>query len=204
MLNIDLFLQIWGGIGYLLAKISLASAGGMNNGRKWYIIGWISYLIGIPAWVILLVSKNNLIVAAIELGSIPSMIFGLITAWKQDTQVNKLFDVVVKFFTFFMIIVGISYSIYSFHGITTFSQILEILATAGFLLGSYLLARNNPTGWLLSALTCICIGILMLLQDKILLVFQQGISLIVVIVGYIKAIQKKLGLYPEPQRWHST
>jgi hypothetical protein len=190
MLNIDLFLQIWGGIGYLLAKILLAFAGGMNNGRKWYIIGWISYLIGIPAWVILLISKNNWIVAAIELGSIPSMVLGLITAWNRDTQVNKLFDMAVKFFTVFMIISGISYSIYYFYGITTSSQILEILATVGFLLGSYLLAKNNPVGWLLSSLTCVCMGILMLLQDKTLLVFQQGISLVVVILGYIKAIQK--------------
>jgi hypothetical protein len=191
MLNIDLFLQIWGGIGYLLAKISLAIAGGMNTGRKWYILGWVSYLIGIPAWVILLVNKNNWIIAAIELGSIPSMILGLVTTWKQDTQVNKIFDMVVKYFTLFMITLGISYSIYYFHGLTTFSQILEILATVGFLLSSYLLARNNPTGWLLSALTCTCMGILMLLQYKILLVFQQGISLIVVVVGYIKAMQKK-------------
>jgi hypothetical protein len=190
MLNIDLFLQIWGGIGYLLAKILLAAAEGMNSGRKWRIIGWISYLIGIPAWVILLASKNNWVVAAIDLGSIPAMILGLVTAWKEDGQVNEIFDIVVKIFTLLMIILGISYSIYYFHGITTFSQILEIFVTFGFLLGSYLLAKNNPIGWLLFALMCICMGILMLLQDKILLVFQQGISLIVVIVGYIKAVQK--------------
>jgi hypothetical protein len=162
----------------------------MNNGRKWRIIGWIFYLMGIPAWVILLAEKNNWVVAAIDLGSIPSMILGLVSAWKQDVQINKIFDMAVKFFTFFMIIAGISYSIYYFHGITTFSQILEILVTFSFLLGSYLLAKNNSAGWLLFALMCICMGILMLLQDKTLLVFQQGISLIVVIVGYIKAIQK--------------
>jgi flagellar motor component MotA len=68
---------------------------------------------------------------------------------------------------------------------------LEIFVTFGFLLGSYLLAKNNPIGWLLFALMCMCMGILMLLQDKTLLVFQQGISLIVVIVGYIKAIKKQ-------------
>jgi hypothetical protein len=192
MLNIDLFLQIWGGIGYLLAKILLAYAEGVNNGRKWRIIGWVSYLAGIPAWVILLVSKNNWVVAAIDLGSIPSMILGLVTTWKQDSKVNETFDIVVKFSTLFMIILGISYSIYYFHGITTFSQILEILVTFGFLLGSYLLAKNNPAGWLLFALMCISMGILMLLQDKTLLVIQQGISLIVVIGGYIKAIQKSL------------
>jgi hypothetical protein len=190
MFTIDLFLQIWGGIGYLLAKILLAFAEGMNNGKKLRIIGWFSYLIGIPAWVILLAGKNNWVVAAIDLGSVPSMILGIIIAWKQDIQVNKIFDIFVKFFTFFMIMLGTIYSIYFFHGITTFSQILEILITFGFLLGSYLLAKRNPAGWLLFALMCTCMGILMLIQDKILLVFQQGISLLVIIIGYIRAIKK--------------
>jgi len=188
MLNIDLFLQIWGGVGYLLAKILLAFAEGMSNGRKLRIIGWFSYLLGIPAWVILLAGKNNWVVAAIELGSIPSMILGIVIAWKQNIQVNKIFDIFVKAFTFFMIALGTFYSIYYFHGITTFSQILEILITFGFLSGSYLLAKKNPAGWLLFALMCICMGILMLIQGKTLLVFQQGISLIVIITGYIRAI----------------
>jgi hypothetical protein len=186
----DLFLQIWGGIGYLLAKVLLAFSEGANNGRKWRIIGWVSYLLGIPAWVILLAGKNNWVVAAIELGSIPSMILGIITAWKQDAQVDKIFNTFVKFFTILMIVLGTSYSIYYFHGITTFSQILEILVTLGFLSGSYLLAKNNPAGWLLFVLMCVCMGILMFIQDKTLLAFQQGISLVVVIVGYIKAAQK--------------
>ena len=54
----------------------------------------------------------------------------------------------------------------------------------------YLLAKNNPIGWLLFALMCTGMGILMLVQDKTLLVFQQGISLIVVIAGYIRAVKK--------------
>jgi hypothetical protein len=191
MLNIDLFLQIWGGVGYLVAKILLAFAEGINNNRKLRIIGWFSYLIGIPAWVILLGWQNNWVVAAIDIGSIPSMILGIIRAWKQDTQVNKAFDVFVKYFTLLMIIIGISYSIYYFQGITTFSQVLEIFVTFGFLLGSYLLAKNNPKGWLLFALMCTCMLILMLIQGKMLLVFQQVISLIVVIYGYIKNIKKK-------------
>ena len=190
MLNIDLLLQIWGGAGYLLAKILLAAAEGASDGRKWRIAGWFSYLIGIPAWVILLVSKNSWIVAAIDLGSIPSMILGIVSAWKKGAKVNKAFDMFVKFFTFFMIMAGISYSIYFFHGITTFSQVLEILITFGFLLGSYLLAKKNPAGWLLFALMCICMGALMFLQGKFLLIFQQGVSLVVVIIGYVKATKK--------------
>jgi hypothetical protein len=190
MLTIDLFLQIWGGIGYLLAKILLASAEGMENGRKLRIIGWFSYLLGIPAWVILLAGKNNWVVASIDLGSIPSMILGIVAAWKQNNQVNKVFDIFVKAFTFVTIILGTIYSIYYFHGITTFSQLLEIIITFGFLSGTYLLAKKNPVGWLLFALMCTCMGILMLIQDKTILVFQQGISLIVVITGYIRAMRK--------------
>jgi hypothetical protein len=192
-LSIDLFLQIWGGAGYLAAKILLAFAEGINNSRKLRVIGWFSYLAGIPAWVILLGCQNNWVVAAIDIGSIPSMILGIIRAWKQDTQVNKVFDVFVKYFTLLMIIAGASYSIYYFHGITKFSQILEILITFGFLLGSYLLAKNNPKGWLLFVLMCVCMLLLMLIQDKILLACQQGVSLVVVIFGYIQNIQKKTG-----------
>jgi len=189
MFTVDIFLQVWGGVGYLVAKILLASAEGMNNNRKLRIIGWFSYLIGIPAWVALLIGNNNWVVAAIDLGSVPSMILGIIIAWKENIQINKVFDMFVKFFTFFMIMLGTFYSIYYFHGITTFSQILEMLITFGFLLGSYLLAKRNPVGWLLFALMCTCMGILMLIQGKTLLVFQQGISLIVIIVGYIRAIK---------------
>jgi len=194
MSKFDLFLQIWGGIGYLLAKILLASAEGRDNNRKLRIIGWFSYLLGIPAWVILLAGKNNWVVASIDLGSVPSMILGIITAWKQNIQVNKAFDIFVKVFTFFMIMLGTVYSIYFFHGITTFSQVLEIIITFGFLLGTYLLAKNNPVGWILFALMCTCMGILMLIQDKILLVFQQGISLAVIIFGYIRARKKLLSV----------
>ena len=190
MIDFDLFLQIWGGTGYLLAKILLAISEGMENGRKWRIIGWFSYLIGIPAWVILLVSKNDWVIAANDIGSIPAMILGIITAWKQNSQVNKAYEKFVKFFTIFMITMGIAFSIYYFHGITTISQVLEILVIIGFLGGSYLLAKNNQNGWLFFIVMCISIIILMLTQDKVLLAILQGIALIVVIIGYIRAKQR--------------
>jgi hypothetical protein len=191
MSTIDLFLQMWGGVAYLLAQILLASAEGVDNGRGRRIAGWISYLAGIPAWVVLLVSKNSWIVAAIDLGSIPAMALGITVAWKQGAQVNKRLDAAVKAFTLFMIIAGVSYSIYYFHGITTFSQILEISVTFTFLSGSYLLAKNKPAGWLLFTLMCICMVVLMILQGKTLLAFQQGFSFIVTITGYIKAIRRR-------------
>jgi len=190
MLSTDLILQIWGGTGYLLAKILLATAEGINNGRKLRIIGWFSYLIGIPAWVIILTSNDNWVVAAIDIGSIPSMILGIVIAWKQNIQVSKTVDRFVRFFTFFMILLGTIYSIYCFHGITAFSQIIEILITFCFLFGTYLLAKNNPAGWLLYSLMCICVVILMVLQNKPLLALLQVVSLFVVVIAYIKAIKR--------------
>jgi hypothetical protein len=191
MSNGDLVLQIWGGAGYLAAKILLALAEGIRGNRTLRITGWVAYLAGIPAWVILLGLQKNWVVAAIDIGSIPSMLLGIIRAWKQEPQVNKAFDVFVKYFTLVMIIAGISYSMYYFHGITTFSQILEIVVTFGFLSGSYLLAKNNSGGWLLFALMCLCMLMLMLLQGKMVLVCQQGVSLVVVIFGYIRNIQTR-------------
>ena len=190
MLDIDLLLQIWGGLGYLLAKIFLAISEGMENGRKLRIIGWFSYLIGIPAWVILLVNNNDWVIAANDIGSIPSMILGIIIAWKPNSKVNNKYEKFVKFFTIFMIISGIAYSIYHFHGITTISQVLEIIVIIGFLGGSYLLAKNNPNGWLLFSIMCISIIFLMFIQDKILLSILQGIAFITTITGYIRAKQK--------------
>ena len=142
MFDIDLFLQIWDGIGYLLAKILLAIAEGKEYGRKLRTVGWFSYLAGIPAWVIILTSKNDWVAAANDIGSIPSMILGITTVWKQNSQVNKTYEKFVKFFAIFMIRTGIIYSIYHFHGIGTFTQVLEIFVIIGFLGGSYLLAKK--------------------------------------------------------------
>lgn len=186
----DIFLQVWGGSGYLLAKILLAHAEGLHEDRTWRIAGWFAYLIGLPAWVILLAGKQNWIASAIEAGGAPALILGLASAWKRCDHVPRGVDWSVKAFTYLMIADGIGYSIYYFKGITTVSQVLEIGVTLGFLLGSYLLAKKHPWGWLLFAEMLISMGMLMYIQDKAVLVFQQGISLVFVINGFIRAIKK--------------
>jgi hypothetical protein len=183
----DIFLQVWGGSGYLLAKILLAHAEGLQKDKTWRMAGWFAYLLGLPAWVILLAGKQNWIAAAIEAGGAPALILGLVSAWKQLDRVHRLVDWAIKAFTYLMIALGITYSVYYFKGITAASQVLEIGVTFGFLLGSYLLAKKNPFGWLLFAEMLISMGILMYLQDKLILVFQQGISLVFVLNGFIRA-----------------
>jgi len=186
----DIFLQVWGGVGYLLAKILLSHAEGLSDDRKWRIVGWSAYLIGLPAWVILLVGQQNWIAVAIEAGGAPVLLLGLVMAWKRLDKVHKYYDWGVKGFTYLMIAIGVGYSLYCFGGITTFSQTLEIGVMVGFLLGSYFVAKKNPIGWLLYAVMLLSMGSLMLIKGKPILVGQQAISLIFVIIGFIRSIRR--------------
>ncbi len=55
----------------------------------------------------------------------------------------------------------------------------------GFLLGSYLLAKNNRKGWLFFMAMNMSMATLMLIQEKPLLSLQQMVSLSFVIYGFI-------------------
>lgn len=186
--SMDIFLQIWGGGGYLLAKILLAHAEGLRDDRKWRVAGWFMYLLGLPAWVILLIGKQNWIAAANEAGGAPALLLGLVLAWKSLDRAPRSVDWGIKGFTYGMILLGMLYSLYYFGGITAFSQVLEIGVTIGFLLGSYLLAKKKSVGWLFLAVMLISMGTLMYIQGKPLLIIQQAISLAFVVNGFIRSL----------------
>jgi len=80
--SLDLLLQAWGGGFYLLNKICFALAAGRGGAgrRRLRFGGWLVYLLGVPAWVILLIDHQNWIAASIEAGGVPSMILGLLAA----------------------------------------------------------------------------------------------------------------------------
>jgi len=198
-IDMDLFLQFWGGAFYLLNKIlfSLAERKKKREQRQFRIAGWIVYLLGVPAWVIILILKNNWIAASIEAGAIPSMFFGLYNVITNSRKPNRLFDRITSFFTYFFILLGTGYSIHEYGGITTFSQYLEIGTMIGFLMGSYLLAKNRIAGWPFFMLMNASMGTLMLIQAKPILAVQQGISLCFVVYGFISAKTGNLHLKGE-------
>jgi CHASE2 domain-containing sensor protein len=182
----ETFLQLWGGIGYFLAKVLLVRAEFVEKDRNLRLTGWLVYLLGLPAWVVLLTSRQNWIAAAIETAGVPAIILGFVMTWKQNNNPNKTIDLSIRIFTCLMIICGVSYSIYIFNGIKTFSQILEIIIIFGYLVSNYLLAKRNPFAWLLFMTGLISMSILMYIQDKPILCIQQLISLIPAIIGFIK------------------
>jgi len=195
----DTFLQYWGGAGYFLAKVLLVRAEFIENNRNVRLVGWFVYLMGLPAWVILLAGRQNWIAAAIETAGVPAILLGIVMTWKQSTNPNKTVDWSIRIFTFLMIKIGVLYSIYTFNGIRTFSQILEIIIIFGYLVSNYLLAKRNPFAWLMFMVGLISMSMLMYIQDKPILCIQQLISLIPAVIGFIKNMkQERLKNINEP------
>lgn len=192
----DIILQTWGGGFYLLNKIFLALAEGkeQNARRQLKIAGWLIYILGVPAWVIILGSKHDWIAASIEAGGLPSMLFGLFTVYQNAEFPHKIFDLTTTFFTYGFLIIGVFYSLYDYGGITSAFQLLEIGVMVGFLIGSYLLAKSNLYGWVFFMLMNGSMASLMLMQNKPLLTVQQVISLCFVIYGFAVSLKMTRGV----------
>lgn len=191
----SLFLQIWGGSCYLLNKIlfSLAENQQKLMRKRLQLVGWVVYILGVPAWVIVLVSKDNWIAASIEAGGIPAMLLGLYNTYHDYRKPNRLFNAIVTVLTYASLAFGVSVSLIHHHGLSSFSQVLEVGVMLGFLFGSYLMAKRNPKGWLFFMLMNVSMASLMLLQDKWILMVQQLVSLMFVLYGYRQSL-RKLGL----------
>lgn len=177
----DTFLQLWGGLGYLLNKIFLwlserTRNGGKNaSARKWRIASWAICLLGLPPWVIIFVTCQNWIAASVETSGAPAMLLGLIIALRGTTQnpprwLDRLALVCIP--------LGFGYSLYDFGGITTINQWLELGIVLGFLVGTYLLAKEKLGGYLWYLLMHVTCGWLMWIQGYPWLFLQQLVSLI--------------------------
>jgi len=175
----DLFLEIWASSFYLLNKVLLSVAENKpaETKRDLKILGWIVYILGVPGWVIILLDNHNWLAAAIELGGLPAMFLGLRGALRNESHQGNKLQSLVSFLTYGFLVFGVSYSIFDNKGITSASQCLEFGVTVGFLVGGYLLAKNDSRGWLFFVLMHLSMGTLMLIQNKPILAAQQAVSL---------------------------
>lgn len=175
-------LQVWGGIFYLLNKIFLSfSERSESNKKRWRIASWVVYLIGLPPWVIIFIIERNWIVAALEAGGAPAMVLGLVIAVRGKGKEPKWLDHIALV----AIVLGFGYSLYDFGGLHTLTQWLEIGTVAGFLFGTYLLAKENASGYLWFIQMNVANGALMWVEHYPWLVLQQVVSLIFVVDAYL-------------------
>ena len=190
-----LALQWLAGGFYLLNKVFLSfSERSRKNGnevlaRRWRIASWAIYLAGLPPWIILFVSWRNWIAASVEASGAPAMLLGLVLAVrgsqsKAPRGLDWLALVCVPF--------GFAYSLHDFHGLKTLNQWLEIGLVIGFLVGTYQLAKQRPSGYLWYVLMHISCGYLMWVQHSPWLLLQQIISLIFIADAYTTQRRQKL------------
>ena len=178
----NLFLQLWGGL-YIINKVFFSISERSSNDeikKKWRILAWFFYLIAFPAWVIVFALEHNWVAAFVELGGAPAMLVGLIVALRGQGTEPRWLDYVAQF----SVIIGLGFSLYDFGGITSLNQILELCVSAGFLAGTYVLAKEKSSGYLWFILANISCSILMYRESFLLLMVQQILSLVFVIDAY--------------------
>ena len=183
-------LQIWAGLFYLFNKIFFSLAERSRDEKKERrnrIISWAVYLTGLPAWLCLFVLERNWILFGVESSGAPAMALGLYLAAKGiEKKPPRWLDIFARL----AIISGVGFSIYDFCGITTINQFLELGVSIGFILGTYLLARQRIKGYYWFMLMNGCCAVLMFVQGYHVLVIQQIISLLFVIDAFLAKKRK--------------
>ena len=127
----------------------------------------------LPAWVYVLFREHNWIAGAVEAGGVPAMATGLIIALRGRGQEPRWLDAVARV----SVVLGLALSCWEFGGIRTVTQLLELGIAAGFLLGTYLTARESIQGYFWLMLGHVTCAALMGLQGYYLLSVQQLASL---------------------------
>ena len=89
---------------------------------------------------------------------------------------------------------GLGLSLYEFRGINTLNQFLELGIAAGFLMGTYLLAKDNAHGYFWLMLGNVSCASLMGIQGFLILMIQQLISFVFVTDAYL--VRRRISLMP--------
>lgn len=175
----SLFLQIWAAITTVLNKVFLAKGG--PNRQRWMVLGWVMFLLAIPTWLITFIQHRNWIAAALEVGGVPAAVLGLQKARKG--QVALLWQRGVDIFTGLMVAIGLSYSLYDRGGITSITQLLEMAAVAGYLVGANQMSKERRSGWYWFGVMNGATALLMIVQAKWGMAAAQFVSLLFVFRG---------------------
>ena len=167
----DTFLQIWGGVFYLLNKFFFSRAERTRGDlkRQWRIRAWAVYLVGLPAILVFYGLQSNWMVVFVEAGGGPGMLFGLIAARRGLDHASKFWER----FAIGAAVVGIAVSLIHIGWFTRITQVFELGLAAGFLCGTILVAKQKGIGYLFYMLMIGSNLFLLSHQDGMILFGQQ-------------------------------
>jgi hypothetical protein len=188
---LSFLLQLWGGSFYLLNKLFFSRAERAvdhRNQQKWQRRAWAAYLFGVPPWVFIFISEHNWIAAAVESSGIPAMLIGLIAARHGHDRLPGYAG--LDHLARLMIISGLALSFWDFGGLATLNQVLELGVAAGFLFGTYFLAKLRLCGYAWLIVGNVSAASLMMRQGYVLLMTQQLLSLGLVLDAFRTRRQK--------------
>ena len=192
----DTFLQIWGST-FLAAQKGLFLFSEWPRGGKYTVspifklIGWWIFLIGLPAWLIIFAQKGNWIAMSVETCGVAGIILGIVNLHKKQPFSEKWLDT----FTLVCVALGVTISLYDVGGLTKTTQFLELSLSAGYLVGTYLLAsKKHPTlqpyGYLSYVVMNGSSSWLMFSQEKYVFAVQQVLSLTCMLLAFIFSYQR--------------
>lgn len=172
-------LSLWGGGFYLLNKVflNLMERARPNNVQAYWLFrqfAWIVYLIGLPFIVFMFFREKNWIFGMIELGGAPAMAYGILAAFSKKKGPAWLDHLALA-----AIPVGLVLSFLNFREARTFA--LEVLGSAGFLVGTYLLSKDRKGGYWWFTLMNLATGWLLYIENYPLFVPQQIFSVLLVL-----------------------
>ena len=104
------------------------------------------------------------------------MLMGLINVIRkeQNSSISRLLDFIAKI----MIVSGLGISLYDFGGITSANQVIELGIAAGFLFGTYFMAKSSSAGYIWLLIGNLTAALLMMRQRYYILMAQQLLSMI--------------------------
>lgn len=153
-----------GGVLYLLNKllfVCMEEQRGLDDEESWFCkkLAWSAYLLGLPFAVGMIFVERGLPFSLIEIGGMPAMICGFISASRRGPAPRWLGLIALA-----VIPAGLTIS-YNHDDGTTFNRLLDFGGSAGFLIGIYLLSKDRPSGYL---------WFMLMNVTTVFLLFRQG------------------------------